>query len=549
MKPHSVNYFVSIISLTGLLLLTLIGANMMVEIKKVEQVFDKSHTDSANNELTRGINTVVYKANDIVDKLANWDETSQQITDPTYYRFWQQRRIHAVQFIPDYVNAIELYVKEGSALQASSKNLLPERVPSEPIFIVFENMRPWLCVFKPIMLHQNSEEIYGYVGLKLNFLAALLELNLFSHLDSSSIKFTMPDSSRVSTENMINHVYGEELHNKELGQLKNIIYETFAYIVALVLCILILLYWLVMVLFVRPLIKLNNHIESSKLVPDYSSLPVNALSFSVNEFNNFSKSLQEYQFRLNQTQNNLQLLNNNLEQRVSDRTAELQTINNELEAFSYSVSHDLRAPLRSIDGFSLALLEDYGEKLDEEGKQYLRRVRANTQHMGVLIDDLLKLARITRVEMKKSIVSLSDIARRIFKQLQEQQPELNVKIIIADNFNVEGDEQLLNVMLSNLLENAWKYSSKSPKPIIEFNRIKQGDETVFYVKDNGAGFDMKYVDKAFDVFQRLHGREYEGTGIGLATVSRIIKRHDGRIWAEAEINKGACFYFTLNSTR
>ena len=546
MKPHSVNYYVSIFSLTGLLLLTLIGINMIYEIRKVEQAYEQSHTESANNELKRGVDSVISKANEIAAKLANWDETSQQLTDPTYYRFWQTRRLHAVQFIPDYVNAIELYIKDGKALQVSSKNRLPNHVPNEHLFIEFENTRPWLYVFKPIMLHANSDEIYGYIGLKLNFLDALLELNIFSHLDSSSIAFNMPASIRVSTENIINHVYGEELHSKELNQLKNVIYETYVYIVALVLFILIVLYWLVMVLFVRPLIKLNKHIEYSKHISENNNQPVNTLSFSVNEFNNFSKSLQEYQFRLNQTQEHLQSLNNNLEQRVIDRTAELQTINNELESFSYSVSHDLRAPLRSIDGFSLALLEDYAEQLDEEGKRYLQRVRVNTQRMGILIDDLLKLARITRIEMKNSIVSLTDVARDIFRQLQEQQPELGVKIILADKLHAEGDEQLLKIMLNNLLENAWKYSSKSPNPTIEFGQKVHGKETVFYVKDNGAGFDMKYVDKAFDVFQRLHGNEYEGTGVGLATVSRIIKRHNGRIWAVAEPNKGACFYFTLS---
>jgi len=545
MKPHSVNYFVSIISLTGLLLLTLIGINMVSEIRNVEQAFVQTHLDSANNELQRGINTVVSKANEIADKLANWDETSQQLSDPTYYRFWRQRRVHAVQFIPGYVKAIELYVEGGTALQDPRDNMMPDRVPNQIHFFVFEDKRPWLCIFKPIMLHQNSNEIFGYVGLKLDFLSALHELNLFSHLDSSSISFNIPASLRVSSENIINHVHGEELHYKELDQLKNVIYETFAYIVALVLAILFVLYWLIMTFFAKPLITLNKHVESIKHFPANNALPNDTLNFSVNEINNFARSLQDYQLRLNLTQENLQELNSSLEQRVNDRTAELQIINRELEAFSYSVSHDLRAPLRSIDGFSLALLEDYRDQLDEEGKDHLRRVRDNTQHMAVLIDDLLNLARISRIEMKKSLINLSEIAQDKFKQLQEQQPELSVKTIVADNLHVEGDEQLLTTMLNNLLGNAWKYSSKSHNPVIEFGREDQEEGAVYYVKDNGAGFDMKYVDKIFEVFQRLHGSDFEGTGIGLATVSRIIKRHGGRIWAEAEPNKGSCFYFTL----
>jgi len=520
---------------------------MVSEIKKVEQTFVQTHQDSARNELERGINAVLAKANEIADKLADWDESSQQLSDPTYYRFWRQRRVHAVQFIPDYVTAIELYEDEGNALQAPRDHMMPERVPEQSVLLVFENKRPWLCIFKPIMVHQNSSKIFGYVGLKLDFLTALTELNLFSHLDSSSISFIVPATLRVIPDNIINQVHVEELHYKELDQLKNVIYETFMYIVALVLAILFVLYWLIMALFARPLIALNKHIESIKHIPSDSAVPAGALNFSVNEFNNFAQSLHEYQSRLNLTQENLQKLNNSLEQRVSERTAELQTINKELEAFSYSVSHDLRAPLRSIDGFSLALLEDYSDKLDEEGKAHLRRVRENSQRMAMLIDDLLNLARISRIEMQRSLVNLSDIAQRKVKQLQEQQPELIVKVIIAEDLYTEGDEQLLTILLNNLLGNAWKYSSKSPGPVIEFGRIDKNAETVFYVKDNGAGFDMKYVDKVFEVFQRLHGSDYEGTGVGLATVSRIVKRHSGRIWAEAEPGKGACFYFTLGS--
>jgi len=547
MKPHSANYFVSAIALAGLTVLTIVGVNMVYDIRKVERVFAQSHMDSANNELQRGIDVVEAKATEVADKIASWDEASQQLSDPTYYTFWRQRRVHAVPFIPDFVHAIELYTADGNALQAPRESLLPERVPQSTVFLMLENRRPWLCVFRPIMLHDNSTEIFGYVGLKLDFLDALLALNLFSHLDSSSISFTMPAAVRVLPQDILNHVHSEELHHGELDQLKHVIYETFGYIVALVVILLVVLYWMIMALFAKPLVRLNQHIEFTKLHATNSRLSDDSLYFSVNEFNNFARSLQEYQLRLSLTQENLQTLNNELEQRVKIRTAELQAINHELEAFSYSVSHDLRAPLRGIDGFSQVLLEDYSEYLDEIGQGYLHRVRANAQRMAALIDDLLNLARIARAQMKKSLVNLSQIAHRKLQQLQELYPEHTVNIVVENDLYAHGDEPLLTVLLDNLLSNAWKYSSKTAQPVIEFGRMEENRETVFYVKDNGVGFDMKYVDKLFEVFQRLHGSEYEGTGIGLATVSRIIKRHGGRIWASSQPNKETCFYFTLGS--
>lgn len=545
MKSHSVNYFISIVSVTGVLLLTLIGVNMIYEIRKVEQSFTQSHLDSANNELQRGIDTILLKANEISEKLVEWDETSQQLTDPTYYRFWRQRRVHAVQFIPDYVKAIELYVNDGSALQDPRANLLPNQVPEQHIFFTFENHRPWLCVFKPIMQQQYSNDIFGFVGVKIDVIPALLALNNFSHLDSSSISFNIPSSTTIPTEHFIRYIDSQELHHSEMDKLKNVIYETFVYIVALVMVILFALYWLIMTFFAKPLVRLNDYIESIKQAPINSNIPMATISFNVSEFNNFTRSLQDYQFRLNSAQQNLQKLNSDLEQRVNDRTAELQVINKELEAFSYSVSHDLRAPLRSIDGFSQALLEDYSEKLDEQGQDYLYRVRHNSQRMSILIDDLLKLARISRVEMNKSSVNLSELAQKELQQLNEQEPNHSIKAIIEENVYVNGDKQLLSVVMSNLIANAWKYSSKSNNPVIEFGQLEEDGEIVYFVKDNGVGFDMQYVDKVFDVFQRLHGNEFEGTGIGLATVYRILKRHEGRIWAKAELNKGACFYFTL----
>ncbi len=235
-----------------------------------------------------------------------------------------------------------------------------------------------------------------------------------------------------------------------------------------------------------------------------------------------------------------------LEREVQQRTAELRASNEELETFAYSVSHDLRAPLRAIDGFSLALLEDYGEGLDETATHYLQRVRAATQRMGTLIDDMLQLSQVTRGEFSCQPVDLSALAHGIIQQLREASPAREIRVSVAPDLVAEGDRPLLGVLLANLLGNAWKYTGKEEQPQIEFGSLRQGGRRIFFVRDNGAGFNMQYLDKIFVAFQRLHpSREFEGTGIGLATVQRIINRHGGRIWAEAEEGKGATFYFTL----
>lgn len=242
----------------------------------------------------------------------------------------------------------------------------------------------------------------------------------------------------------------------------------------------------------------------------------------------------------------LQESNTELESRVARRTLELEAINKELEAFSYSVSHDLRAPLRSIDGFSNKLLKDYGDLFDETGKDYFNRVKNASQHMGHLIDDLLKLARISRIEMHPVEINLSAIAQHITNELQETAPERVAHITIQENMMAMGDRNLLQIVLQNLLDNAWKYSRKKEVTLIDFGTFEKEGQTVYYVRDNGVGFDMKYVDKIFGAFQRLHSvSEFEGTGIGLATVNRIIRRHHGNIWVDSEVDKGTTFYFTL----
>ncbi len=239
-------------------------------------------------------------------------------------------------------------------------------------------------------------------------------------------------------------------------------------------------------------------------------------------------------------------LNSELEQRVALRTVQLENVNKELEAFCYSVSHDLRAPLRSIDGFSLALLEDYENTLDTEGQEHLQRIRTSAQRMGVLIDDLLKLSRISRSELTHERLDLSALALAVIKDLQKAQPERVVECVIQRGVSVDGDAHLLRIALDNLLGNAWKFTGKQPKARIEFGAVSSGSGTTFFVRDNGAGFDMKYGGKLFSAFQRLHKTEdFPGTGIGLVTVQRIVARHGGRVWAEAGMGKGATFYFTL----
>jgi signal transduction histidine kinase len=243
-----------------------------------------------------------------------------------------------------------------------------------------------------------------------------------------------------------------------------------------------------------------------------------------------------------QAEEKIRELNASLDRRV----AELQVANKELEAFSYSVSHDLRAPLRAIDGFSHALLEDYTDRLDDSGKDYLQRVRGATQRMAQLIDALLSLSRIARAQMRFASVDLSSIAREIAADLQANDPSRNVTFHIETPVTASGDPQLLRIVLDNLFRNAWKFTAKNPTAAIEFGITQQDGVTVYFVRDDGVGFDMNHASKLFGAFQRLHGRgEFEGTGIGLATVARIIHRHGGQIWADAAPERGAAFSFTL----
>lgn len=236
-----------------------------------------------------------------------------------------------------------------------------------------------------------------------------------------------------------------------------------------------------------------------------------------------------------------------LENLVEKRTSELKRSNKELEAFSYSVSHDLRAPLRSINGFSQALLDEYNDTLDDNGKDYLTRVTSSANRMGILIDDLLNLSRVSRCTLKPVSVNLSAMSEEIVSELSSETGQ-SMEISIQPDITACGDPVLMRSVLDNLIGNAFKYSSKKDTGRMEFGQSQTNGQTVYWVRDNGAGFDMKYVDKLFSPFQRLHSEEqFEGTGVGLATVARVVRRHGGEVWAKSEIGQGACFYFTLDA--
>jgi light-regulated signal transduction histidine kinase (bacteriophytochrome) len=232
----------------------------------------------------------------------------------------------------------------------------------------------------------------------------------------------------------------------------------------------------------------------------------------------------------------------NLEKTVDERTRKLKIANQELEAFSYSVSHDLKAPLRALDGFSQAIIEDYGDQLDPLGQNYLNRIRSASQRMEKLIESMLYLSRIGRQNINIKEVNISHISYRVLSLLHEGDPNRDIHTEVEPDIIVDADQALIEIVLNNLIGNAWKYTLKTEKPEIEIRK----EQDYFYVRDNGAGFDMTYANKLFGAFQRLHkDQEFEGTGIGLATVARIVHRHGGEIWANAEPDKGATFYIRL----
>jgi light-regulated signal transduction histidine kinase (bacteriophytochrome) len=252
---------------------------------------------------------------------------------------------------------------------------------------------------------------------------------------------------------------------------------------------------------------------------------------------------------LSDARDEIQVFNAELQARVERRTAELVLANKDLEAFAYSVAHDLRSPLRALSGYSEALLEDYGDRLDEAGRGYAERIQATTGRMGVLIDDLLDLAQVARADLSLGPVDLSAEVTELAGELQAREPGRRVRFAIRDGVRVTADRALIRSVVQNLVENAWKFTAKRDGATIEFGTAAAEDaEICCYVRDNGAGFDPAFVDKLFQPFQRLHSvTEFAGSGIGLASVKRIIERHGGRVWAEGAVDRGATFYFTLDA--
>ena len=293
--------------------------------------------------------------------------------------------------------------------------------------------------------------------------------------------------------------------------------------------------------------------RARKLSEDEVGILVDAFNEMLDEIRDQTRALESSNRRLEQesaerkrAREEVLKLNRELEVKVLERTRQLRASNQELESFCYSVSHDLRAPLRSISGFSQALVEDVGDDIPEESRRYLDRIIASTLRMGQLIEDLLNLSRVSRGDIARQEVDFSAMANDVIRDLQGRFPDYEVDASVWEGIKVNGDPKLLRIVLENLLNNAWKFTSKQSHPRVEVGAMVDGQREVYYVRDNGAGFDMAYADKLFGAFQRLHAmNEYPGTGIGLATVQRIIHRHGGRIWFQSSPGNGAVFYFTL----
>jgi signal transduction histidine kinase len=273
---------------------------------------------------------------------------------------------------------------------------------------------------------------------------------------------------------------------------------------------------------------------------------VDYLSSAKNDLEKLNRELSSEITEHKKAEEELKRHREHLEELVEERTSELEKVNRELEAFIYSVSHDLRAPLRSISGFGKWLMEDQAGKLDEQGRDYVRRMNLGADRMSQLIEDLLSLSRISRQEIERTRLDLSKIASLVVSDLRASDPSRSVEVIIAEGLSAYGDESLITIVLTNLLGNAWKFTSKTAEARIEFGTLQQEGKSIYYIRDNGAGFDAQHADGMFLPFHRLHSdKEFAGTGIGLAIAARVIRRHGGEIWAEGKTGEGATVYFSL----
>ncbi|MGN6646829.1 MAG: ATP-binding protein [Cytophaga sp.] len=293
----------------------------------------------------------------------------------------------------------------------------------------------------------------------------------------------------------------------------------------------------------KPIVALA---ETAKTISEHKDHSVRAVKFGSDELGSLTDAFNDMLTQIQMQNQTLNEFNQKLEQKVAERTTELESVNKELESFSYSVSHDLRAPLRFIHGYTNILEEEYKDKFDDEGRTLIQRIVNNTKKMGQLIDDLLSFSQLGRKEIRKRLVSMNTIVREVWEELMRMESGRNVKFVMQELPDVYVDPSTINQVWVNLISNALKYSKNREQTVIEISYKQTEKETVFIIKDNGAGFDMQYYDKLFGVFQRLHStKEFEGTGVGLAIIQRIIAKHGGKIWAEAEVNKGATFYFSL----
>ncbi len=506
---------------------------------------DARHEEIAREEIAQALERLFDESRSVARKFAQWDETRQQLTNPAYYTYWRQNRAPRVGMLPPYFEAVELYSTDGTLLAEPLDPDMPSAVvrTGDGGLLIRQDEHVHLYYFLPITGVDGDAVLLGHVGIKVNVLEGLKAFQKFKYTDVQRIRFEAERGRQIPPEQILEHVRFSLIPDDEVGRMYGLVYQTIAeFAIAGTILGSILLYLLVYLIAI-PLRRLSRHIDALREDDAVARRGDHAGVMRVTELEKVRRSLNEYQ-------NALQNYREHLEDLVEQRTDELTVMNKELESFSYSVSHDLRAPLRTIDGFSHALSEECGQDLNESGQNYLKRIRDACQRMAALIDDLLHLSRVTRTGMNVREINLSQIADRIRKNLETQDPGRSVEWVLPPEMTVRGDEGLLRVLLENLLGNAWKFTARREDARIELGVIDTEGQRTYYVRDNGAGFDMQYADKLFGPFQRLHSAaEFEGTGVGLATVQRIVRRHGGRVWAEGQTDKGATFYFTLDPAR